>query len=47
MTSDIRDLFNYCASAGILDWVEFDASIVRGLSYYSGIVFEGFDRSVM
>ncbi|CAM9176023.1 unnamed protein product, partial [Ectocarpus fasciculatus] len=45
MTSDIRDLFNYCASAGILDWVEFDASIVRGLSYYSGIVFEGFDRS--
>ena len=25
-------------------WVRFDASIVRGLAYYSGIVFELFDR---
>ena len=26
------------------DWLQFDASVVRGLSYYTGIVFEGFDR---
>jgi histidyl-tRNA synthetase len=26
------------------DWLEFDASIVRGLSYYTGIVFEGFAK---
>jgi histidyl-tRNA synthetase len=27
------------------DWLQFDASVVRGLSYYTGIVFEGFDKS--
>ncbi len=26
------------------DWLEFDLSIVRGLAYYTGIVFEIFDR---
>ena len=26
------------------DWILFDASVVRGLAYYTGIVFEGFDR---
>ncbi|GMI33565.1 hypothetical protein TeGR_g3699, partial [Tetraparma gracilis] len=25
-------------------WVEFDASVIRGLSYYTGVVFEAFDR---
>lgn len=29
---------------GFLDWIHFDASIVRGLAYYNGIMFEGFDR---
>jgi histidyl-tRNA synthetase len=28
---------------GNADWVKFDASIVRGLAYYTGIVFELFD----
>ena len=27
------------------DWLVFDASVVRGLAYYTGLVFEGFDRS--
>lgn len=27
-------------AAGILDWVDFDLSIVRGLAYYTGMVFE-------
>lgn len=26
------------------DYLEFDASVVRGLAYYTGIVFEAFDR---
>ncbi len=30
---------------GLSDWVEFDAKVVRGLAYYSGTVFEGFDRA--
>jgi len=29
----------------MVDWLQFDASVVRGLSYYTGIVFEGFDKS--
>jgi len=29
---------------GLRDWVVFDLSIVRGLAYYTGIVFELFDR---
>jgi histidyl-tRNA synthetase len=28
----------------IHDWIVFDASVVRGLAYYTGIVFEAFDR---
>lgn len=29
---------------GLRPWVQFDLSIVRGLAYYTGIVFELFDR---
>jgi histidyl-tRNA synthetase len=32
-------------SLGILDFVDFDLRIVRGLAYYTGIVFELFDRT--
>jgi histidyl-tRNA synthetase len=35
--------FEYLDALGIGDWVEFDLSIVRGLAYYTGIVFELFD----
>lgn len=33
----------YCRALGIGDWVTLDLSIVRGLAYYTGIVFELFD----
>lgn len=42
---DIENLFNLAEAYGYKDWLEFDASVVRGLSYYTGIVFEGFDKS--
>jgi histidyl-tRNA synthetase len=29
---------------GFADWLVFDATVVRGLAYYTGIVFEAFDR---
>ena len=32
------------AAHQLQDWVRFDLSIVRGLAYYTGIVFELFDR---
>ena len=30
---------------GIADWIRFDLTIVRGLAYYTGIVFELFDAT--
>ena len=33
----------YVRALGFGDWVRFDLSIVRGLAYYTGIVFELFD----
>jgi histidyl-tRNA synthetase len=32
-------------ACGIADWLVFDPSIVRGLAYYTGLVFEGYDAS--
>ena len=42
--SELNSLFNSIDSYGISEWVEFDASIVRGLAYYTGAVFEAHDR---
>ena len=36
--------FGALEALGVRDWVELDLSIVRGLAYYTGIVFELFDR---
>ena len=41
---ELNSLFNSIDSYGILEWVEFDASVVRGLAYYTGPVFEAHDR---
>ena len=40
----LSQLFTLCKSYGIEDWIMFDASVVRGLAYYTGVVFEAFDR---
>jgi len=42
-TASLRELFELLAAYGIADRVVFDASIVRGLAYYTGVVFEAFD----
>jgi histidyl-tRNA synthetase len=44
--SDVDRLFSLADAYGYRDWLVFDATIVRGLSYYTGIVFEAFDRKV-
>lgn len=41
---EIQYLMSLLTSYGIEDWIEFDPKIVRGLAYYTGVVFEGFDR---
>jgi histidyl-tRNA synthetase len=40
---DLSRLFELLDAYGLSDRVEFDASIVRGLAYYTGVVFEAFD----
>jgi histidyl-tRNA synthetase len=42
---DLRTLFGYVEDYGIQGYCEFSPSIVRGLPYYTGIVFECFDRA--
>ena len=43
--SELTSLFSLIDSYGISDWVAFDASVVRGLAYYTGLVFEAHDRA--
>lgn len=40
----LSKLLELCKAYGIEEWILFDASVVRGLAYYTGIVFEAFDR---
>ena len=41
--ADLKLLFSHAEAYGYHDWLVFDASVVRGLSYYTGVVFEGFE----
>lgn len=43
--AELRQLFELLEAYGVADRVDFDTSIVRGLAYYTGIVFEGFDAA--
>ena len=38
--ADLKQLFFLAEKFGYSEWIEFDASVVRGLAYYTGIVFE-------
>jgi len=37
---DLKELFEECKKFGIEKKIQFDASLVRGLEYYTGVVFE-------
>ncbi len=39
----LRELFALAAIYGIADTLHFDIAVIRGLAYYTGIVFEAFD----
>lgn len=41
--ADLRRYFDCLDGLGVRDWVTIDLKIVRGLAYYTGIVFELFD----
>lgn len=38
--ADLKELFSLAEKFGYSKWLQFDASVVRGLAYYTGIVFE-------
>lgn len=41
---ELTTLFELAKSYGYRDWLVPDLSVVRGLAYYTGVVFEAFDR---
>lgn len=42
-TKDLSEFFSLAVNYGIADFLEFDISIIRGLGYYTGTVFEAYD----
>ena len=40
---ELAELFRLARTAGFADVLRFDIGVIRGLSYYTGIVFEAFD----
>lgn len=38
--NELKELIDYCNGAGLQEFVRFDASLARGLEYYTGNVFE-------
>ena len=44
-SAELASFFELAADHGIRDSVRFDISIIRGLGYYTGIVFECFDTA--
>lgn len=45
LNKNLRWLMNALGQRGLADFVEIDVNIVRGLAYYTGVVFEVFDRA--
>ena len=43
--AELATLFDLVHAYGIADWIALDASVVRGLAYYTGPVFEAHDRA--
>jgi histidyl-tRNA synthetase len=43
--NELRRFFDSADALGLADYVAFDAGLVRGLAYYTGIVFELWDRT--
>jgi histidyl-tRNA synthetase len=44
-SDELTAFFNAIEDLGVSEYVEFDPSIVRGLAYYTGVVFEARDRT--
>jgi histidyl-tRNA synthetase len=43
-TTELQQILDNLAARGLDDYVKIDYGVIRGLAYYTGIVFEAFDR---
>ena len=43
-TAELKFILNNLAARGLSDFVKIDYQVIRGLAYYTGVVFEAFDR---
>jgi histidyl-tRNA synthetase len=43
-TAELQSILDNLAARGMSDYVKVDYGVIRGLAYYTGIVFEAFDR---
>jgi histidyl-tRNA synthetase len=42
-TAELEDILQNLAARGLCDFVKVDYKVIRGLAYYTGVVFEAFD----
>jgi histidyl-tRNA synthetase len=42
---ELGELWRLAEALGFADWLAFDLGVIRGLGYYTGIVFEAFDAA--
>ena len=43
-TTELENILQNLAARGLKDFVKIDYQVIRGLAYYTGVVFEAFDR---
>jgi histidyl-tRNA synthetase len=43
-TAELENILQNLAARGLKDFVKIDYKVIRGLAYYTGVVFEAFDR---
>ena len=43
-TTELESILQNLAARGLKDFVKIDYQVIRGLAYYTGVVFEAFDR---
>ncbi|HEV2211409.1 MAG TPA: ATP phosphoribosyltransferase regulatory subunit [Verrucomicrobiae bacterium] len=43
-TAELQTISNNLAARGLADYIKIDYGVIRGLAYYTGVVFEAFDR---
>ena len=43
-TAELESILQNLAARGLQDFIKIDYQVIRGLAYYTGVVFEAFDR---